>query len=46
MIILVKKRSDGYYQRALESEIKIMQVLKSENIINFYDVLESNKKRI
>ena len=42
MIILVKKRSDGYYQRALESEIKIMQVLKSENIINFYDVLGSN----
>ena len=35
--------SDEYLKNALFSEIKIMQAVKSDNIVGFYDVMESSK---
>jgi len=34
--------SDPYLKAALISEIKIMKVLKSPNIVELFDVMESN----
>ena len=34
---------DWYLQNALFSEIKIMECIKSENVVAFYDVMESSK---
>ena len=35
--------SDEYLKNALFSEIKIMQAVKSDNIVGFFDVMESSK---
>ena len=35
--------NDEYLKAALFSEIKIMQSLKSENVVGFHDVMESSK---
>lgn len=35
--------ADEYLKNALFSEIKIMECIKSENIVGFYDVMESSK---
>lgn len=35
--------ADEYLKNALFSEIKIMQSIKSENIVGFFDVMESSK---
>jgi len=35
--------ADDYLKNALFSEIKIMECIKSENVVAFYDVMESSK---
>lgn len=40
-IILVD--ADEYLKNALFSEIKIMECIKSDNVVGFFDVMESSK---
>jgi len=35
--------ADDYLKNALFSEIKIMECIKSENVVAFFDVMESSK---